>query len=221
MTLLFGLPRYREVAEAFIAGLESRAAGGKAVDRIASVASFFVSRIDSMVDPQLEKLSTTGGPQAEIAKKTRGKVAVASAKMAYQIYKEKFTGDRFKKLSDKGAVSQRLLWASTGTKNPDYSDIKYVDSLIGPETVNTLPVETLDAYRDHGEPQSRIEQDSAEAKTILAHLPDLGINIDTVTQQLENEGVQKFIKAFDGLMNRLKEKQDELLRKPKLERAKG
>ncbi len=221
VTLLFGLPRYREVADAFIAGLESRDAAGKPVDHIASVASFFVSRIDSMVDPLLEKSSTRDGPQAEAAKKTRGEVAVASAKLAYQIYKEKFTGDRFKKLSEKGAFPQRLLWASTGTKNPDYSDIKYVESLIGPETVNTLPVETLEAYRDHGNPQSRIEQNSIEAKALLARLPGLGINIDTITQQLEDEGVQKFIKAFDELMYRLKEKQNELLSKPKLERAGG
>lgn len=114
-----------------------------------------------------------------------------------------------------------MLWASTGTKNPDYSDIKYVESLIGPETVNTLPVETLEAYRDHGNPQSRIEQNSIEAKALLARLPGLGINIDTITQQLEDEGVQKFIKAFDELMYRLKEKQNELLSKPKLERAGG
>ncbi len=200
VTLLFGLPRYRQVAEAYIAGLEARVTQGKPVSHIASVASFFVSRIDALVDPLLEKLVAQGGKEADLVKKVRGQVAISSAKLAYQIYKEIFSSGRFKKLADKGARVQRLLWASTGTKNPDYSDVKYVETLIGPDTVNTIPVETLNAYRDHGVPQASLEEDAAEAARILKRLPELGISIDKVTQQLEDEGVAKFNQPFDKLM---------------------
>lgn len=139
VTLLFGLPRYRQVAEAYLAGLEARAIQGKSVRHLASVASFFVSRIDALVDPLLEKLIGQGGKEADLAKKVQGQVAIASAKMAYQIYREIFGGARFKRLAAQGAQVQRLLWASTSTKNPAYSDVKYVEALIGPETVNTAP----------------------------------------------------------------------------------
>jgi transaldolase len=203
VTLLFGLPRYRQVAEAYIAGIEARAAQGKPVQHIASVASFFVSRIDALVDPLLEKLSAKGGKQADLAKKAHGQVASSSAKMAYRIYKEIFGSDRFRKLAAQGAHVQRLLWASTSTKNPDYSDVKYVEALIGPDTVNTAPMETLDAYRDHGEPKARLEQDVTEARSVLERLPELGISIDKVTQQLEDEGVEKFNQPFDKLMDTL------------------
>jgi len=206
VTLLFGLPRYRQVAEAYIAGIEARAAQGKPVKHVASVASFFVSRIDSKVDPLLEKHIAQGGLEAEIAKQVHGEVAVASARMAYQIYKGIFGSARFKTLADKGARTQRLLWASTGTKNPDYSDVKYVESLIGPDTVNTVPVETLDAYRDHGEPKARLEQDVEQAGRVLERLPEFRISIDKVAQQLEDEGIEKFNKPFDKLMETLKEK---------------
>ena len=138
--------------------------------------------------------------QADLAKKVRGQVAIASAKMAYQIYKEIFGSDRFRKLAAQGARVQRLLWASTSTKNPDYSDVKYIEALIGPDTVNTAPLETLDAYRDHGEPKARLEQDVEEARRVLERLPELGIRIDDVTQQLEDEGVEKFNMPFDKLM---------------------
>jgi transaldolase len=200
VTLLFGLPRYRQVADAYIAGIEARAAQGKPVKHVASVASFFVSRIDAMVDPLLEKRISQGGPEADIAKQVHGQVAVASAKMAYHIYKDIFGSARFEKLADKGALTQRLLWASTGTKNPEYSDVKYIEALIGPDTVDTVPVETLDEYRDHGEPQDRIEQEAVKARWVLDRLTELGIRIDTVTQQLEDEGVDKFSKSFDKLM---------------------
>jgi len=203
VTLLFGLPRYRQVADAYIAGIEARAAQGKPVKHVASVASFFVSRIDAMVDPLLEKRIAQGGPEADVAKEVHGQVAVASAKMAYEIYKEIFGGARFRKLADKGARAQRLLWASTGTKNPDYSDVKYVEALIGPDTVNTIPVETLDAYRDHGDPQARLEQDVQRAGQVLERLSELGISIDKVAQQLEDEGVEKFNKPFDKLIETL------------------
>jgi transaldolase len=212
VTLLFGLPRYRQVAEAYIAGLEARVDQGKPVKQLASVASFFLSRIDTLVDSLLEKPIAQGGKEADLAKKVRGQVAVASAKMAYQMYEEIFAGVRFKKLAAQGARVQRLLWASTSTKNPDYSDVKYIDSLIGPNTVNTVPLETIDAYRDHGDPKSRLEQNSKEAEWIMAQLPALGISIDKVTQQLEDEGVEKFNKPFDKLMETLTKKS---LEKPK------
>ena len=212
VTLLFGLPRYRQVAEAYIAGLEARVDQGKPVKQLASVASFFLSRIDTLVDSLLEKPIARGGKEADLAKKVRGQVAVASAKMAYQMYEEIFAGVRFKKLAAQGARVQRLLWASTSTKNPDYSDVKYIDSLIGPNTVNTVPLETIDAYRDHGDPKSRLEQDPKEADWIMAQLPALGISIDKVTQQLEDEGVEKFNKPFDKLMETLTKKS---LEKPK------
>lgn len=200
VTLLFGLPRYRQVAQAYIAGIEARAAQGKPIKTVASVASFFVSRIDALVDPLMEKSIAQDGYEAHLARKARGQVAIASAKMAYQIYQEIFGGDRFKKLATQGARVQRLLWGSTSVKNPDYSDLKYVEALIGADTVNTVPVETLDAYRDHGDPKIRIEEDVERAGQLLARLPELGINLDAVTQQLEDEGVEKFTKPFDKLM---------------------
>jgi len=203
VTLLFGLPRYRQVAGAYIAGIEARVVQGKPVEHVASVASFFVSRIDALVDSLLEKLIAQGRQKTDLAKKVHGQVAIASAKMAYQIYKEIFGSDRFSKLAAQGARVQRLLWASTSTKNPDYSDVKYVESLIGPDTINTAPLETLDAYRDHGEPKARLEQDVKEARWVLKRLPELGISIDNVTRQLEDEGVEKFNKPFDKLMETL------------------
>jgi transaldolase len=203
VTLIFGLPRYRQVVEAYISGIEARAAQGKPMQHVASVASFFVSRIDALVDPLLEKLAAQGGQQADLAKKVHGQVAIASAKMAYQIFKETFGSFRFRKLAAQGARVQRPLWASTGTKNPDYSDVKYVEALIGPDTVNTAPMETLDAYRDHGKPKARLEEDVNEARWVLERLPELGIVIDHVTRQLEDEGVEKFDQPFDKLMKTL------------------
>lgn len=200
VTLLFGLPRYRQVVEAYLAGLEARAAQGEPLQHVASVASFFVSRIDQLVDPLLEACIALGGELAETARNARGQVAIASAKGAYQIYKEIFGSQRFKNLANKNARVQRPLWASTGSKNPNYGDIKYVEALIGADTINTLPVETLAAYRDHGDPKARIEVDVEQAGLLLARLPQLGINIDKVAQQLEGEGVEKFIKPFDKML---------------------
>jgi len=203
VTLLFGLPRYRQVAEAYIAGIEARLAKGKPVGHVASVASFFVSRIDTLVDSILEKIIEKRGDEAKLAKQIRGQVAIASAKAAYQIYKEIFSSDRYKKLAEHGVCTQRLLWASTGTKNAEYSDVKYIETLIGVDTVNTVPVETMDAYREHGEPKVRIEDDFIGAGRVLQILSELGINIDIVTRQLEEEGVAKFNKTFDELMETL------------------
>ncbi len=200
VTLLFGLPRYRQVVEAYIAGLEARAAQGKPVKHVTSVASFFISRIDTLVDSLLEERMAQGGKEARLAKKVRGQVAIASAKMAYQIYEEIFYSDRFRRLTDKGACVQRLLWASTGTKHADYSDVKYVEALIQLDTINTIPLETLNAYRDHGEPILRLEQDVEQAHWVLEQLPILGINLDEVTQHLEDDGVEKFKLPFDKLI---------------------
>jgi len=206
VTLLFGLPRYREVAEAYISGLEDRAAAGQSVEGAASVASFFLSRIDVLLDPQLEEKMKAGGEVARLAKRLHGQVAVASAKLAYQIYKEVFTEDRFAKLAAQGALPQRVLWASTSTKNPQYSDVKYVEALIGPETVNTVPPQTLDAYRDHGQPAARLEDGLKDAEEVFLFLPEVGIDIDQVTQQLEDEGVEKFNQPFDKLLDALEQK---------------
>ena len=205
VTLLFGLPRYRQVADAYIAGIEERIAKGKPVKQVVSVASFFVSRIDAMVDPLLDKIIVQGGGKEDIARQMYGQVAIASAKKAYQIYKEIFDSERFKKLAAEGALPQRLLWASTGTKNPDYSDIKYIEALIGSDTVSAVPVEILDAYRDHGDPKANLENDVERAVWILERLPELDIDIDNATQQLEDEGIEKFKKPFDKLMERLEQ----------------
>jgi transaldolase len=206
VTLLFGLPRYREVADAYIGGLEARLARGEAVDRVASVASFFLSRIDVLVDPMLEELMEGGGAKAEQATALHGQVAVASAKVAYQIYQEIFQDSRFRKLAGRGARVQRLLWASTSTKNPAYSDVKYVEALIGPDTVNTIPTETLEAFRDHGKAASMLEEDVGSARQMLESLPVVGIDLDKVTQQLEDEGVAKFTKSYESLMEALSER---------------
>lgn len=209
VTLLFGLPRYRQVSEAYIDGIEALLRRGDAVQTVHSVASFFVSRIDTLLDPLFDELIAQGGRMAILARELRGQVAVASAKKACQLHREIFGGDRFKKLAVRGARVQRLLWASTGVKNPEYSDVKYVEALIGPDTVNTVPLETLNAYRDHGEPRVRIDDDMDEAHRVLDLLPELGIMMGTMTQRLEDEGVAKFIKPFDKMMAILEERKNE------------
>ena len=206
VTLLFGLPRYREVTEAYIDGLAERSSRGLPLRQVASVASFFLSRIDVLADSLLEQKVVKGDVTADHAAALRGEVAIASARVAYQIYKEIFSGDRFRALATQGACCQRVLWASTSTKNPAYSDLKYVEALIGPETVNTIPLETLNAYRDHGNPASRLEDGVDEARRVLDRLPEVGIDLAAVTQQLEDEGVEKFVKPFDMLLERLHEK---------------
>ncbi len=213
VTLLFGLPRYREVAQAYLSGLEDRAKNGKSLEGISSVASFFLSRIDVLLDPMLVEMMDAGGEKAGLAEKVHGQVAIASAKEAYQIYKEIFGADRFRKLEEKGARSQRVLWASTSTKNPAYSDVKYVEPLIGPETINTVPRETLDAYRHHGNPAPRLQEGIKEAREVLGLLPELGIDIDRVTRQLEDEGIEKFNEPYDDLIESLAQKRAAALKK--------
>jgi transaldolase len=206
ITLLFGLPRYGQVVEAYLAGLEALFRQRKALDRVASVASFFLSRIDVLLDPVLEKLMQEKGPWAALAAELHGQSAIASAKVAYQNFQEIFAGPRFRSLARQGARAQRLLWASTSTKNPAYSDVKYIEPLIGPETINTLPLETIDAYRTHGQPASRLSEGAEEARRTLADLAKAGIALDQSTQQLEDEGVKKFNDAYDQLMAVLSEK---------------
>jgi transaldolase len=196
VTLLFGLPRYEEVTEAYISGLEDRVNAGKSINQIASVASFFLSRIDVLVDPLLQEKGFS---------EIKGEVAIASAKKAYQIYKRVFGSERFKKLEEKGARPQRVLWASTGTKDPAVSDVKYVEALIGADTVDTIPIETLDAYRDHGNPENRLEQDLNKAHQTLEKLKEIGINIDEITQKLEDEGIEKFNKPYEKLLKAIDE----------------
>lgn len=200
ITLLFGLPRYREVAQAYCAGIAARVARRKPVSRVVSVASFFLSRIDTLVDPLLEKIIARGGPQAASARTARGQTAIASAKEAYRIYKEIFEGKPFVAAAEEGARPQRLLWASTGVKNPRYSDVKYVDALIGPHTINTAPPKTIDAYRDHGDPKARLEEGVERAGAVLKTLAKLGISLDRVTRRLEDEGIDKFNEPFDKLL---------------------
>lgn len=215
ITLLFGLPRYRQVAEAYIRGLETLAAQGKPLTSVASVASFFLSRIDVLLDPTLEKTMTMDTSKADLAATFHGEVAIFSAKAAYHMYKEIFESERFDKLKARGARTQRLLWASTSTKNPAYSDLKYVEALIGSDTIDTIPLETLAAYRDHGKPASCLTNGAEKAAETLRRLGEVGIDLDAATQQLEDEGIQKFIKAFDQLMNALTEKRAAAVQAPR------
>jgi transaldolase len=208
ITLLFGLHRYQEVADAYLGGLEMLAAKNKPLEETVSVASFFLSRIDTLIDSVLEKKMKMNSPEAAIAACLHGQIAIASAKVAYDMYKAIFGSDRFARLADQGAHTQRLLWASTRTKNPAYKNTKYVDALIGPDTINTLPIETLNAYRDHGHPEQSLDQDVHKAYHLLNRLVSVEINREAVAQQLEDEGVEKFIAAFDRLMVSLKEKQN-------------
>jgi transaldolase/transaldolase/glucose-6-phosphate isomerase len=210
VTLLFGLERYREVAEAYIAGLEKRARNGESLHNVTSVASFFLSRIDTMIEPMLEELSKKNGEKGEVAGKLVGKVAIACAKAAYQIYKEVFGSDRFKALEAKGANPQRLLWASTGTKNKAYSDVMYVEELIGPNTVNTVPIQTLNAYRDHGNPAARLEENIEEARLVLQQLEEIYIDLKSVSEKLEDEGIQKFVQSFEHLLQLIDQKRLEV-----------
>ena len=201
ITLLFSQKVYIEVAKAYIAGLEKRVADGDDPSHVASVASFFVSRIDAAVDKQLdEKIARANDPhEKERLAALKGKVAIANAKLAYQEYKKLFSGARWEKLAAKGAKPQRLLWASTGTKNKEYSDVLYVEELIGPNTVNTVPPATLDAFRDHGKPRDSLEENVDEARHVLAELEKSGISLDAITEELVKDGVKLFADAADKL----------------------
>jgi transaldolase len=202
VTLLFSRAAYRAVAEAYVGAVEKRAAHHRDVSRIASVASFFVSRIDTSVDARLDALiSQTADPARQAALAAlRGKAAIANAKLAYRAYQEVFGTARWKALAAKGAQTQRVLWASTGTKNPAYRDVVYIEELIGPDTVNTVPLATLDAFRDHGRVRPSLTEDVAGAHAALEALAAHGIPLDAVTDALLDDGVRLFVEAFDKLL---------------------
>ena len=209
VTLLFSVQSYVDTAWAYIRGLEKRVAAGGDVSNIASVASFFLSRIDSKIDSRLDsKLEAASDEAKAKLNSIKGKVAIANAKIAYQKYKEIFNGDRWEALVAKGAKVQRLLWASTSTKNPEYSDVMYVDELVGIDTVNTLPPNTIDACVDHCDPANRIESDLDSAHQVIEGLKDsdVEIDLDSVMDQLLEEGIDKFIKPFESLMSSLETK---------------
>ncbi|MFD0766256.1 transaldolase [Mucilaginibacter lutimaris] len=196
VTLLFGLERYEEVTEAYISGLEDHLAAGHNIEHISSVASFFLSRIDVVVDPLLQEKGENG---------LVGEVAIASAKKAYEIYKRVFSTERWKALEAKGGKPQRLLWASTGSKNPAFKDTKYVEALIGPDTVDTVPLETIDAFRDHGIAADTLMLGLDQATETLGRLKALGIDLDKITQDLEDEGIDKFNKPFEKLLKAIED----------------
>lgn len=199
VTLLFSVERYREVIHAWREGLAGAAAAGRRLNSIASVASFFLSRIDVMVDPLLAGIADRGGAEAATACALQGEVAIACARRAYAEFRHSLRDERFRRLAAGGARPQRLLWASTGTKNPDYSDIKYVEPLIGPDTVNTMPLQTLEAYDDHGHPAARLTGDDGGATETLEALAGLGIDLEAVCTGLLEEGIIKFVEPFDAL----------------------
>jgi len=204
VTLLFSVQRYLEIAKAYITGLERRHAAGHAIDNIASVASFFVSRVDTEVDNALDALGT------DAANALKGKIAIANAKVAYGHFNNLFGSEQFNKLRNAGARPQRLLWASTGAKNPDYSDVMYVEELIGPETVNTLPPKTMDAFRDHGTAEARLPTGLSTAHDQLSALNDLGISLADITDGLETAGIESFAEAFDRLLQSISDKRKRL-----------
>jgi transaldolase len=210
VTLLFSVGSYIASAWAYIEGLEARAAKGEDISNISSVASFFLSRIDTNIDGKLDNLLKNSTDQTKTAKITalKGKIAIANAKVAYQEYKKIIATDRWQALAAKGARVQRLLWASTGTKNPYYSDVMYVDELVGNDTVNTLPPNTIEACADHCDPASRIEAGVEEAYRLIASLkdPDININLDEVMAELLLDGIDKFVQPFDSLTKSLEEK---------------
>jgi transaldolase len=201
VTLLFGLPRYEEVTEAYISGLEDHLAAGHKIGHISSVASFFLSRIDVLVDPLLDEKGLGD---------LKGEVAIASAKKAYEIYKRVFSGPRWEKLAAQGAQPQRLLWASTSSKNPAFKDTKYVEALIGAATVDTVPLETIEAFRDHGIAANTLEQGLDSATAVLEKIKAAGIDIDAITQQLEDEGIEKFNKPFEKLLQAIEDQKSKV-----------
>ena len=213
VTLLFSTERYEEVMEAYLRGLEKRVKQGQPIDEIASVASFFVSRVDTLTDKLLESRLSSASSRAEKDRVASllGKAAVANAKIAYKKYETIFSGQRFKALKEKGGRVQRLLWGSTGTKNPKYSDIKYVEELIAPDTINTMPEATMTAFKAHGQVRITIRDHLEEAERLFPELKSIGINLQDVTEQLEKEGVQLFSDSFFALLKEIAKKRDTFL----------
>jgi len=216
ITLLFSVPRHRQVMEAYLTALEERVAAGQPIDNLRSVASFFVSRVDTNVDKKLDAVAAPAADAARpeevrrLAKELRGKLAIANARLAYVAFEEVFGGDRFRALAARGARKQRPLWASTSTKDPRYPDLYYVEALVAPDSIDTMPPETLEAYRDHGDPKVRIHDglDGPEgAREAFRRLPELGIDEQQVYRELEEEGVRKFTDSYDALLKVLAEKE--------------
>jgi transaldolase len=211
ITLLFGVENYEQVANAYIAALEKRLAAGQAIDSIASVASFFVSRVDTLVDEKLQaKMGQSSDGKRLKLRGLMGRAAVANAKIAYQRYRRIFSGPRWQALADKGARTQRCLWASTSTKNPEYRDVMYVEELIGPDTINTVPQATLDAFREHGDVALTLDEDVAGARHTLMAIEEAGISIKEVTDELQVEGVKLFCDAYDKARETIREKREAL-----------
>ncbi|HEX6070401.1 MAG TPA: transaldolase [Longimicrobiaceae bacterium] len=212
ITLLFSLEGYEKVMEAYLRGLERRAADGHPLDHVASVASFFVSRVDTAVDKLLEDRLVGARDDAE-RQRIRGlfgKAAVANAKLAYLRFQEVFGSERFARLRERGALVQRPLWASTSTKNPEYRDVIYVEELIGPDTVNTMPLATVEAFADHGVARRTVDEDVEGAKQVIADIEELGIDFPEVTRQLQLEGVEKFVDPFRHMLRKIEEKLTEV-----------
>jgi len=210
ITLLFSLQNYERVAQAYIAALQKRHDAGQPVDRIASVASFFVSRVDTLADKKLdEKLASADG-NTDLIERLKGKVAVANAQLAYKRFEELFSGDAWQQLVDAGAKVQRPLWASTGTKNKAYSDVLYIETLIGPHTVNTMPIATMEAFLDHGTVQRTVDADYAGAEQVMQDLAKVGLSLDAITSQLEDEGIEAFIHSYDDLLECVESKRSAL-----------
>lgn len=207
VTLLFAIEAHDRVIEAYIGGLEDRVAAGQPIDRLASVASFFVSRVDTEIDKRLNAMAADAPVEKrEHLLSLRGKAAIANARLAYRLFKERFSGERWERLAAKGAMVQRPLWASTSTKNPAYRDVIYVEQLIGPNTVNTMPPATMDAFRDHGIIARTVDSNDAAAESDLAALEAVGISLEQVTEQLLTEGVASFQRSFDTLLAGLSRK---------------
>ncbi|MBA3275902.1 MAG: transaldolase [Chloroflexia bacterium] len=204
VTLLFSLANYERVATAYISALQRRADAGLPVDRIASVASFFVSRVDTAADKLLDAVGS------DAAKALKGKVAVANAQLAYERFESLFSNDAFRKLAADGARVQRPLWASTGTKNPDYSDVLYVETLIGPDTVNTMPVPTIEAFLDHGTVARTVDADYAGAHKVADELDAVAVSLAEITTKLENDGIDSFMASYDDLLAGVEAKRSEL-----------
>jgi transaldolase len=211
VTLLFSVERYGEVLEAYLEGLEAAADAGHPLDSIASVASFFLSRIDTLVDRELDEIGARNGQRARIARALRGEAAIASARTAYEIYEEFVASPRYRRVASRGGRPQRLLWASTGTKDPAYSDVKYVEALIGSDTINTMPLETLRAYDDHGRPAPRLAGHIEESRRVLERLTELGIDPADVAARLLSEGLEKFVTPYDALLRTIENARREAL----------
>ena len=213
ITLLFGVENYEQVAWAYISALEKRRAAGQPVDRIASVASFFVSRVDSLTDEKLQKKIESASSNSERAelKSLLGKAGIANAKIAYAKYREVFSSPRWKALADAGARVQRCLWASTSTKNPDYRDVMYIEELIGPDTINTMPQSTLDAFREHGVVAPTLERGVDDAFATIRRLEEVGISFRSVTDELQVDGVRLFSESFAKANDSIRKKRDALL----------